>query len=470
MKQEINRSMQLKLNYKRTFYIGFAFFSILMIWQLYNHYCPLFLESLLQKHYPNQKEQMYYLIGIIMACDNLFAIFMLPLFGTLSDKTKTKWGRRMPYIILGMLGTALFFPFVAVMFINNTLVGLIIMMGVILVIMNIYRNPAVALMPDVTPKPLRAKANGIINFVGYLGAIVAGGLAMILKVGEYVNDDYVINSPNNALIAFIIGSIFMVLALILLILKIRENELVKETKAELELGEELSQTIGVVDENKPLNHLDRRNMIILLFSVLFWFISFNAIETFNSLFCAIILGDDSINGTIVIIMTVSSIITFLASMNLSIKIGRKNTILIGLILIIAGFLGIIILLLSSGAFSSHSGVIDIPLFVLYILIALCGVGWALINANSYPMMVEMATKNNVGKYTGYYYTASMLAQTITPIAVGLWMSFNSFGLRLLYLYSFITMIIAFIIFFFFKENKSIVKKISHGFEAFNDDL
>lgn len=467
MKQEMTTST-LKLNYKRTFYIGFAFFTILMIWQLYNHYSPLFLESLLQDRFPGQKEQMYYLIGIIMACDNLFAIFMLPIFGALSDKTNTRWGRRMPYIIFGMFATALIFPLIALMFINETLIGLIVMMGIILIIMNIYRNPAVALMPDVTPKPLRAKANGIINFVGYLGAILAGGLAIVLKIGKRVNNEYIINQKNNALIAFIIGSFFMLLALVLLLLKINENKLIEETKADLALGEKLSQTIERTDENKPLSPIDRRNFIIILFSVLFWFISFNAIETFNSLFCAKILGDDSINGTIVIVMTVSSIITFLASMNLSLKIGRKMTVLIGLVLIILGFAGIIILMLASGAFTSTTAV-NIPLIILYLLIALCGVGWALINANSYPMIVEMANKNNVGKYTGYYYTSSMLAQTITPIAVGLWMSFNTLGLKVLYIYSFITMVIALLIFTFFKENKKIVKKISHGFEAFNDE-
>ena len=128
---------KLKLNYKRTFYMGFAFFAILMLWQMYNYYCPLFLESMLG-------DSKAYVIGLIMAADNIFAIFMLPLFGSLSDKTHTKWGRRMPYLVVGMIASAICFPLIAVMYYVNSLVGLIIMMGLILIIMNIYRNTAVS--------------------------------------------------------------------------------------------------------------------------------------------------------------------------------------------------------------------------------------------------------------------------------------------------------------------------------------
>ncbi|MFR7881111.1 MAG: MFS transporter [Christensenellales bacterium] len=166
--QSIENNKTLKLNTKNTLYIGCAFFSILMLWQMYNNYCPLFLDYLLRKKYGESNE---FIIGIIMAGDNALAIFMLPLFGSLSDKTNCKYGKRMPYIVIGMILSALFFPLIAIMFYIESLLGVIIMMAVILIIMNMYRNPAVALMPDVTPKPLRSKANGIINFVGYLGAI-----------------------------------------------------------------------------------------------------------------------------------------------------------------------------------------------------------------------------------------------------------------------------------------------------------
>lgn len=464
MNNDLSHTPELKLDYKRTFYIGLAFFSILMIWQLYNHYCPIFLNHLLGQKYQDANSLLY-IVGVIMAADNLFAIFMLPIFGALSDKTKTRWGRRMPYIIGGMLASVILFPFIAVMFILNSLVGVIVMMGLILVVMNIYRNPAVALMPDITPKPLRSKANGIINFAGYLGAIFAGGLAIFFSVGEYGEPSW---NPTNPLIAFLIGSVLMLVVMVLLFVKIKENKLVEETKEEMALGELLSQTHAKIEENKPLSPIDKRNMIILLFSVLFWFVSFNAVETFNSLFCKEILGNDKINGFVVIVLTVSSIVTFLASMNLAFKIGRKNCILLGLGLIILGYIGIIIMLATKGAFKdSVTSVSVTPAFtVLFlVMIAICGVGWALINVNSYPIMVEMSSRNNIGKYTGYYYTFSMTAQSITPIVVGLIMSFNSRGLKLLYPYSLLTMVIALVIFIFFKENKKAVAQIKRGFES-----
>ena len=168
--------------------IGFAFFTILMVWQAYNFYCPLILNTLLSDILQENNATQYseFIVGAIMALDNVLALFMLPIFGKLSDKTKTKYGKRMPYIILGMIATVIVFPFMALCYIWNSLVGLIVTMLVVLVIMNIYRSPAVALMPDVTPKPLRSTANGLINLVGYFGPILITVVNMVpfLKIGR----------------------------------------------------------------------------------------------------------------------------------------------------------------------------------------------------------------------------------------------------------------------------------------------
>ncbi len=185
--------MELKLNNKRTFIIGFAFFTILMLWQIYNYYAPLFLKELLIGQFGNGDYN--YLVGIIMALDNILALFMLPLFGSLSDNTKSKFGKRMPYIVAGTIVSLLAFPFISLLFIQNSLIGVAIMMGIILVAMNIYRAPAVALMPDVTPKPLRAKANAIINFVGYIGAIVGSVLTMVFTKTD-LNQICFVNQPS----------------------------------------------------------------------------------------------------------------------------------------------------------------------------------------------------------------------------------------------------------------------------------
>lgn len=472
-----NSQRKLKLNIKNTLFIGCAFFAILMLWQMYNNYCPLFLDYLLRTKYGESNE---FLIGIIMASDNAFAIFMLPLFGSLSDKTKSKYGKRMPYIVIGMLLSALLFPLIAIMFYIESLWGTIIMMGIILIIMNMYRNPAVALMPDVTPKPLRSKANGIINFVGYLGAIIAGALALFLKVAENSKlDNWVpsVDGKTKALIAFCIASFFMILAMILLIVNINENKLLEENKDDIAYGESLSETINEISDDKPLSKADKTNFIVLLIALLFWYMSFNAIETFNSLFCKKILGDEGIGSTIVIILTVSSIITFLAAANLPSKIGRKRSVLLGIGLLVLGFAMLLLYFLANGVFKNtyqasveaNGNKIPFSVIPIYLLIAICGVGWALINANSYPMMVEMSSTKNIGKFTGYYYTVSMFAQTATPILVGLLMYKSNASLKLLYIYSGILMSLALITMLFFKEKKNANKQIKKGLDALDID-
>lgn len=464
-----NENKILKLNVKTTLYIGCAFFAILMLWQVYNNYCPLFLDYLIRKEYGQSNS---FTIGIIMAADNLIAIFMLPIFGTLSDKTNTKYGKRMPYIVIGMILSAIIFPLISVMFYIESLTGVIIMMGLTLIIMNMYRNPAVALMPDVTPKPLRSKANGIINFVGYLGAILAGALGMILKIAKDSNSaNWTPTNKTNGIIAFTIASFFMILALVILVLKIKEKKLLEETKSDIEYGEKLSLTLEKIEDNKPISKSDKKNLVILLIGLFLWFMSFNAIETFNSLFCKNVLGDEGIAGTIVIILTISSIITFIFSVNLPSKIGRKNSVLIGIGSLVIGFGGILLYYYLNGVFAkdfieNHTNGIGFSILPVYIFIAICGFGWALINASSYPMMVEMSTSKTIGKFTGYYYTISMLAQTVTPILIGLIMNQSTLSLRLLYIYSLVLMLLAFIIMIFYKENwtKQIVKS-KKGFDA-----
>ena len=373
--------MKLKLDYKHTFYIGLAFFAILMLWQVYNTYCPLILNDLLENKF-NNADRLTYVIGIIMALDNLAALILMPIFGNLSDKTKTKYGKRMPYIIIGMFASLITFPMISVFYIYNNLIGVVIFMGLFLTIMQCYRSPAVALMPDITPKPLRSSANGIINLVGYIGAILGGVLAMIFKKHE--GDVFSLTY----LWPFLISSICMLFAM-----------------------------------------------------------SFNAIETFNSLFCQKILGTSSIHGTFTILLTVSSLISFIIFPPLCNKIGRKWSIVIGILLLVFGF-GFI-------AVACFTMKINFVRIIIYCNTVIIGIGWALININSYPMIVEMSSADNIGKFTGYYYTASMIAQTITPILIGLIMSFSSIGLKLLYVYAAIMMLIALIIFLFSKEKRNV---------------
>lgn len=422
---------KLELNVKRTMYIGLAFFTILMLWQVYNHYSSLFLEDMLVKKYGGESTDYAYIIGAIMAADNLFGLFMLPIFGNLSDKTDSKYGKRIPYIFVGTILAAIIFPFIPVFYMSNKLVGVFLTMGLTLLVMNMYRNPAVALMPDITPKPLRSKANGIINLIGYIGAIFAGAIAMFIK-------------PNQAsaltVVPFILTSILMIMALIVLIAKIKENKILEEVKEDMEYGETLAETEKIIVEDVPLSSNDKRNLIIIIISVFFWFFGFNAIESFGSIYAKNVFQDESIWGTVVIVLTVASLISFVPSGILADKIGRKKTVLAGLAMIIV-----------SAAICSLFKSYNI-LFLL--LIAVCGIGWAMINCNSYPMIVEIANKSNVGKYTGYYYTASMFAQTITPILVGMLFHFSEKGYLILFPYAAVSMEIAFILFVMIKIKNS----------------
>lgn len=439
---------KLTLNKRNTIYIGFAFFAILMLWQIYNNYCPIILEYLLADRFEGQK--LYYVIGVIMALDNLASLIIMPIVGVLSDKTKTKFGKRMPYILIGMLASLIIFPFIALMFIWNSFIGVVVSMLLILIVMQSYRSPAVALMPDITPKPLRSKANGIINLIGYFGAVFAAVLGMVFSVKE---NALMSEAQDVVLIPFLVTSLLMIIIMVFLFFKFRENQIIKEMKEDLEIGEQYSENVDKVEENKPLSKENKRNFRLILIAIFFWFLSFNAVETFNSLFTKNILGNSGIHSVFTIILTFSSIFTFLFGASLSLKIGRKWTVIIGLACLVFGFT----------VFSVYTYTIaPNNVWLVYILTAIIGVGWALVNINSYPMIVEMATSNNVGRYTGYYYAGSMLAQTATPILIGLIMSFNDAGLKALYIYSSICMFIALFVFYFIKENKEMKEKLKQS--------
>ena len=489
--------MELKLNYKRTLIIGFAFFSILMVWQAYNFYCPLFLKTLLSNIL--SKDSMKYsefIVGTIMALDNVLALFMLPIFGRLSDKTNTKYGKRMPFIILGMIATCIVFPFMALFYLWNNIFGLILTMLLVLVVMNVYRSPAVALMPDLTPKPLRSQANGLVNLVGYFGPILISVVNMLPFLKFTQNETSIVKT----LVPVFVVLISVIIAIIVLIFKIKENEILESVKDELIEGERLSLSDTKHLSDEPLTKKDKKNIIILLISVCLWFMAFNAVETFNSTYTddyystyeavkieeadfdndeyyilendKYILADgyditaeyyvkdsgSSIASMGTIILTVSSVITFAVAGYFAYKFGRKPNVIVGISLLIVGFL--LIHLLGDGK----------PSAIIYLYFVLLGVGWALINVNSYPMMVEMSSSKEIGKYTGLYYTASMLAQSLTPILMGGIIAFvPGVTLKQLFLYSTIVAVLALIVFIFFKEDKTKVKAAKNGLSAFDQD-
>lgn len=464
MKKTVEKSDgKLVLNYKRTFIIGFAFFGILMLWQVYNTYCPPILTVLLTRQLGQTEQEVQYLVGVLMALDNVFALFMLPLFGWLSDRTKSRLGKRMPYIIVGTILSAIALILLPIAYAYNSLAGFIVAMALVLIFMQAYRNPAVALMPDITPKPLRAKANGIINLVGYLGAISAGVIAMIIVPKNHFGD---MEPTFSIYVPFIVAGVLMIASMLVLALTIKENKVLDEMKYDMERGEIEAEVEEPLVEDQKLSKKNKRTLIILIVAIFLWFAAFNAVETFWSNYSTFYLDFDSFSMAI-IVLTVASLISFVPASMLSEKIGRKWTIVIGLGLMILAMLGVFFI---SPIFLPQLTVVTFPFAIVYfVFFAIGGVGWAFINCCSYPMVVELADSKTIGKFTGIYYAASMLAQSLTPIALGALIGIPNFNWGVMFPYSTILFIAALVVFMFVGNSKNKKVPAKKGLEVFDQD-
>ncbi len=381
----------MKLNYKRTIFVGMAFMAISAFWQVYDGLVPLILK--------NTFDINDAVSGFIMALDNVLAVVMLPLFGSLSDKTNTKWGRRTPFIFCGTIAAAtlsLILPFA-----NQTrnLALFVVGLAVVLFSMATFRSPAVALMPDVTPKPLRSKANAIINLTG-----TVGGILMLAAIGVMVPKG---ENPNYWPV-FILNSAIMLACLIILLKTTNEPKLVKQMEEDSKLfGEEPEAVEEVKEERKEqaMAPAVKKSLLLILASVFFWYMGYNAITTSFSKYANVYWGlEGGAYAYTLIIAQAAAIISYIPAGIVATKIGRRKTIL-------GGVASLAIAFGSCLFFKTFSGMI-------FFFFVLAGAGWAFINVNSYPMVVEMSKGPNVGKFTGYYYTASQAAQIITPVLSG----------------------------------------------------
>ena len=465
--------MKMKLNVKRVFLVGLAFFLITMFWQCYDTIIPKILTD---KFGMSQTFS-----GIIMALDNVLALFLLPFFGTLSDKSRAKMGKRTIFILIGTLISCVLF--VGLSFADNmqltqikdvsasasieetaereealTLLydadievkgekitdkftkeeflsikttdeaysdyvvparqayawsktaenpaPLIIFISVLLctlVSMGSFRSPAVALMPDVTPKPLRSKANAIINLMG----TIAG--AIVLVLGIVFGTGKVQNSLMSYTLFFSVIAGLMLIALTVFMLTVKEPAWAKDAS-------DISKTYGLENEEaeklgaEGKRHLSKgelKSLILILASVALWYIGYNAVTSKYSVYASQVLGRDY-NTTLIIALAVAAV-AFLPVGIISSKIGRKKMILVGVAMLTVAF--------GVAAFIGK----DSPAWLMNTLFGLAGIGWASINVNSFPMVVELATGSDVGKYTGFYYAASMAAQVVAPVLSGLFL-------------------------------------------------
>ena len=427
-----NNPGALKLNVKRTALIGFAFFGILLLWQVYDSWCPTFLTDIfarsiyemssaeLKASDPAKILNVQWIVGIIMACDNLAALILLPIFGNLSDKTKTPIGKRMPYILIGTFVSAVAFPFIPLFFHYNNVVGMVAMMAIVLLFMMMYRNPAVALMPDITPKPLRAKANGIINIMGYFGGAFATVLGLVFVLSKYINAPLAERNLWTIELPFIVASVLMVISALVLFKTIRENELAVKLKDELEMGERLAAVETPIDDDKPMSKANRNMLLAILGAEFLWFMSDNALGTYIGNYVIYHLqAASSATMILTILGGLASVAGFAIAGGIADKIGRKWTISSGLMIT---FVGLIIMCFVAptnqvAANASH-GEFTFPV-LLYAVWVFKGFGMALVHNCSFPMVVELCSAKKIGKFTGFYYAASMSAQTVTPVLLGL---------------------------------------------------
>ena len=436
----------MKLNYKRTILVGFAFFLISAFWQAYDAIVPLILTN----HFGLSQTAS----GAVMSIDNVLAVFLLPIFGAISDKVNTRFGKRTPFIFCGAIVAMI--SFIGLTFVDNyqlarvisagapdleaeaaaelalklttenplPLVGFIATLLVVLLAMATFRSPAVALMPDVTVKPLRSKGNAIINLMGTAGGILVLVLGMVFATSK---NHFMQYTPYVLAVVAIMAT-----GLVIFLISVKEKKWAEEMEKEsVRLGLEEAPAENENEEKRKLSKGELASLLLILASVALWYIGYNSITSKYSVYATNILGFD-FNFTLIIAQA-AAIVSYIPVGIFAAKIGRRKTILAGITMLATAFL--------VGNFIEPTT----PEIIMYPVFILAGMGWATINVNSFPMVVELAKGGDVGKYTGYYYTASMAAQIVAPILsgflydlLGMRYTFFTFG-AIFVAFSFVTM-------------------------------
>lgn len=442
----------MKLDTKQTVKVGFAFLSICAFWQMYNSVIPLMLTN---TFHLNES-----ISGVIMAADNVLALFLLPLFGGLSDRCRLKMGKRKPFILFGTLAAVVFMLLLPVMdnlfFTGKSVVTeilFIVILGCLLVAMGTYRSPAVALMPDVTPKPLRSRGNAVINLMGAVGGVLALLVASVMySTSRIAGKEHVDYFPLFAVVAGImLVSLFVVVFLVDEVGLNHKMLAYEEAHPEDNLMEQDEKGEEVVPKEV------KKSLTFLLVSIALWFMGYNAVETWFTTYANhmwnMSLGSAS---TCMTVATGGAILSYIPSGYVASKIGRRKTIMSGVLLLASCFFGAFL----------YTSAYDTFRWPLYILFLLLGVAWAFINVNSLPMVLEMCKGSDVGKFTGLYYTFSMTAQIVTPILAGTLL--NRVGYKVLFPYCALFVAGSFVTMFFVKHGDNKVEA-KRGLEAFDVD-
>lgn len=397
-----------RFSYARTLLLGFGFFGISVLWGIYNAQVPIFLQAGRPDFTEGATIAGYgfstTLTGFIMSLDNMAALFILPYIGALSDRTHTRIGRRKPYILIGA-------PLAAIAFVSIPLMAgapLPLFMAAVfgtLLTMDIFRTPVIALMPDLTPSPQRSQANGVINLMGGIGAVLAflvGG--RLFDIAPWAS--------------FAFGALLMLTACAAVVIFIREPAAPEAAEEEL----------GMIAVLRGIARDPDRSAIALLAAIFCWFLAYSALEVFWTSFATNALGVSAGQATTMLAYFSLSIVIFaVPSGMIGSRVGRKRTIMTGLV----GFA----LTLIWGYTLSGPGLAPI-------MLALAGVAWSLILVNSLPMVVDLAPSAQVGAYTGMYYIASMLASIVGPTLVGAIIGLAGNNYRVGFIYGPITLLLA----------------------------
>jgi len=379
-----------KFNAGHTFIIGLAFFSSEIAWALYNAQVPLLLESYVG---------LLGFVGFWMALDNILGVIIQPIMGSISDNTRTKFGRRMPYLIIGIPLGALFFSLIPT---QTSFLMLILWMFLFGLSMGFYRSQAVSLMPDFVRPVNRSKGNAIINFMGGIGVAFGYGFSLLLSlVGLQL--------------LFLVISLIMVVALIVLLLTIKEKDsfsyqLILETEAkEGKKIKEKKTTPGLIESIKDILSEEDKSTLFILLAIFFWFIGYQGIVALITIYGVNVLGyEPGLAGFLPFLVTVPLLISIYPLAILATKIGRRKAIKIGIIL----WISMLIVAFFLGLFQASLLIMAFPLVFL-------GLGWALINTNSIVIVWELApSEKKIGTYTGLYYFFSYMAAILGPMIVG----------------------------------------------------
>ncbi|MDK2869592.1 MAG: hypothetical protein PWP39_827 [Pyrococcus sp.] len=414
--------MERKFRYSMIFLLGFGFFGISIIWSLYNAYIPIFLQETFKMNRT--------ITGFIMTIDNLFAVILLPFLGALSDMTRTRIGRRKPYILLGAPSAAIMFALIPV---ARRYENLALFMGTIIFMnffMALFRSPVIAFMPDITPSEKRSQANGIINFMGGLGALLA------YFGGKFLYDI-------NYALPFYAGAIVMLLANLLVVIVVPEPEEYCIGGQKLEIRKILSETahksFGELKENLKDVFLSReRSLLAILLAIFFWFIAFNSLETFFTSYAKYHLGISESTGAFIMgVVSLSFMIFAIPAGFLGGRIGRRKTITAGLILIVVVL--ILAHILGQTTKPASDSLTDPVILKFMVLFFFAGIGWAMVNVNSLPMVVDMTVREKVGGYTGLYYFFSQAANLVAPPLSGALIDLTNYSILIPFAIAFFIM-------------------------------